>query len=692
MTFRRRVVIEQKQASGELLNSFPVFISLTDEQLRHTTHGGHVRDMAGSDVHFLADDGVSMLPYDIETFDGKAGTLQAWVRLHSVSADADTVFYMVYGGNPPQPPAAPAGVWDNLFVTVLRPEGDATAEDESWHAGAHHFDEQLTAEAWVRGDDERAEVLQALVSKWRPRASFESFAGYDAGETDGLNTTGYFGALFDGRYVYFSPELHPDGGHGVVLRYDTQGDFDNPASYEGYDAGNTAGMETRGYYGGVFDGRYVYFVPRHYEGYNHSRLLRYDTHRGFRDPTSWDAFDFGERQTHQSAAYDGRYIYFCPGYREGRESGLSGRVIRYDTRADFHAQASYGRFDAESVDGLEVGCFDGGAFDGRYVYFVPLANSVVLRYDAQMDFDDEASWQAFDANPLGMGMCVGAVFDGRFLYFVPYDNSTVVRYDTEADFYAPDGWSAYDADSTGGLDTRGYDGGFFDGRYVYFVPFVNDKVFHANWLRYDTQQPFDALDAWEAREVPFVDGVNTVGYNGGAFDGRFFYAAPWRGTWGETMAEWDIHGRISRYDTLGSDGTFSLRYCDYGHNGGLCAAVPGPSFLVNTTRGVLSIAAHRALTPGWHYLAGVYDGESLKLYVDGVLAAQREGRGALQTNDAPIVAGRIENGLGQFRGEIRTIRISNVGRSETWIRAVYQNLIRPEGFCRVGAEEAMEGR
>ena len=43
-----------------------------------------------------------------------------------------------------------------------------------------------------------------------------------------------------------------------------------------------------------------------------------------------------------------------------------------------------------------------------------------------------------------------------------------------------------------------------------------------------------------------------------------------------------FHGKILRYDTLGTNGAFSLRYCDYGHNGGLCAAVPGPSFLVNT--------------------------------------------------------------------------------------------------------------
>ena len=34
-----------------------------------------------------------------------------------------------------------------------------------------------------------------------------------------------------------------------------------PGAWSVYDAGNTGGMNTKGYYGAVFDGRYVYFVP-----------------------------------------------------------------------------------------------------------------------------------------------------------------------------------------------------------------------------------------------------------------------------------------------------------------------------------------------------------------------------------------------------------------------------------------------
>jgi len=151
----------------------------------------------------------------------------------------------------------------------------------------------------------------------------------------------------------------------------------------------------------------------------------------------------------------------------------------------------------------------------------------------------------------------------------------------------------------------------------------------------------------------------TLGYNGGAFDGRYAYTAPWRDGTGLARGELVVHGRIQRYDTLGTNGSFSLRYCDYGHNGGLCAAVPGPSFLVNTVGGPLSVAAHRALKPGRHHLCGTYDGKRIRLVVDGVIVAERDGSGRIQDNGVPVSVGGIQNGLGVFRGGIEKIRISS---------------------------------
>jgi len=552
------------------------------------------------------------------------------------------------------------------------------------------FDHELTVEAWVSGRDDRAEILQALVSKWSPLTTFDAFDAYDAGNTDGLETKAYFGAVFDGRYVYFSPQHNATDSHARVLRYDTQGDFHDPASYAAYDAAGTARLDTRGYYGAVFDGRYVYFVPRQVHstdptgsarrgllGEYHSRILRYDTHLDFKNPEAWDAQDAGEAHSQQGVAFDGTYIYFSPGFagNPANEDTHSSRVIRYNTKADFHAPESWTVFDASGVAGLDTGCFDGGAFDGRHVYFVPLMTGAILRYDTKSDFCDRQSWQAYDGKRKELGMCVGAVYDGRHMYFVPYRNARVVRYRIGGPFDADDGWEMYDANGTGGLDTNGFDGGFFDGRYVYFIPFVSgnrpqgENPIHCNWLRYDTQSAFGDPSSWDSHDAAHTSGLFSNGYNGGAFDGRYCYLAPWRDGTGVPSGTCVVHGYVLRYDTLGSSGSFSLRYCDYGHNGGLCAAVPGPSFTVNTDRGAVSVAAHRALDPGQHHLAGVYDGKKLKLLIDGRLAAERAGTGRIQNNDLPITIGKIYNGLGDFRGTVRKVRISDIARSDAWIRA-----------------------
>ena len=524
----------------------------------------------------------------------------------------------------------------------------------------------LTVSARVEADDGRGEALQALVSQWRPPDEWPGFDAFDAGATGGLPSRGYFGAVCDGRYVYFVPEQHGEAGHpthGVVLRLDTHGDFRDPASYQAYDAGSTDGLETRGYYGGVFDGRHVHFVPRQLDmDRYHSHLLRYDTAGAFDDAASWSASDMGEAHSQQGAAFDGRHIYFCPGFSGDprKEDEPCGRVIRFDTQGEFRSPASCASVDITRFLGPRAACFDGGAFDGRYAYFVPLEGGLAVRHDTTAAFDDPASWEAFDARPLGYRMAVGAVFDGTFLYYCAYGHGRIVRFDTRGDFADPEAWSAHDADPTDGLRATGFDGGFFDGRFVWFQPFFRhvgpgrrDNLFHSIYLRYDATRPFEEPSSWQARDASATGGLHSVGYNGGAFDGRFFYAAPWQqGPRPGRPGEFVTHGIVLRCDTLGGSGSFSLRWCDQGHNGGLNAGAPGPSFLVNTDRGCLRVCGPRPLPAGEHHLVGTYDGEVLRLFADGELIAERQGRGRLVRTDLPVTVGRIQDGAGRFRGRV----------------------------------------
>ena len=540
----------------------------------------------------------------------------------------------------------------------------------------------LTVTAWVRGPAS-GDSLQPLVSRWAPRTSFDAFSAYDAGRTDGLDTRGFYGAIFDGRYIYYCPIRDREDRtsvHGRVLRYDTHRDFKDPQAYSAYDAGTTDGHDTRGFYGAAFDGRYVYFVPRDDGRVHHSRFLRYDTTGEFETPGSWAAHDADHPHSFQGAAYDGRYVYCCPGYSkpEGAPFGdaeESGIVMRLDTQAGFKDPSSYRTFDARNIDRNAV-CFDGAAFDGRYIYFVPLQNNTVLRYDTRGEFAAQASWQVFDGTPLGMGCNVGAVYDGRYLYFVPFGHGNMIRYDTTCAFADQYAWQVHDASTTPDIGPMGYKGGFFDGRYIYYTPFSGPipvgsdrSPYHGILLRYDTAGSFVDPQSWNAHDAGFTDGLHTTAYTAGATDGRYLYAAPWR----SDLDGGHMHGRILRYDTVGTDASFSLRYSDYGHNGGLCAAVPGPSFIVNTTVGPFSVSAHKSLDSGWHYLAGVYDGQSVALYVEGERFATRPARGAIVPNEIDIAIGHIAST--RFQGTISQVRIDIRAHSDEWIRNDCRSLV-----------------
>ncbi len=535
--------------------------------------------------------------------------------------------------------------------------------------------ESLTVEAWIDGESYPAEALQVVASKWRIRESFDRFTAHDASHTSGMDTRGFFGAVFDGRYVYFVPQHDGSSRHGKVLRYDTRAEFHRAESWSAYNAERTSGLVARGYYGAVFDGRYVFFVPRTDGTAMHTRLLRYDTQGPFDSAESWRANDIGIKTSYQSAGFDGRYIYFCPGYNEPPAPHLSSAMLRYDTLGGFSDPASYRTYDATQACGPKAACFDGAVFDGRYVYFAPLEHrGQALRFDTRGGFTEAGSWHSCDAAMIAgkpMGQCVGATFDGRYVYYVPYANGVAVRFDTTcADFAEKGAWSAFDAAAAPGLRARGYDGAIFDGRFVYYIPFWEGadtaRGFHGRVLRYDATREFADPQSWRVAEAGQVDGLQTIGFNAGAFDGRYIYFAPWRAGTDEKGGIIPT-GNVLRYDTTGDDAAFSLRAVDFGHNGGLCAAVPGAAFLVNTTQGVLCARANRPLAPGKHHLVGVYNGRDAGLYLDGLLTADQRGGGRISNSRVGLSIGKLQDGLGVFKGRIGLVRIFREAATAEWV-------------------------
>jgi hypothetical protein len=165
------------------------------------------------------------------------------------------------------------------------------------------------------------------------------------------------------------------------------------------------------------------------------------------------------------------------------------------------------------------------------------------------------------------------------------------------------------------------------------------------------------------------------------------YFAPWREDPDENDArEYTPHGKVLRYDTAG-DASFMLKYVECGHNGGLCASLPGPTFTINTQSGTRSVRANRTLPPGRHHLSGVYDGERATLFIDGTPVASTEASGPIRSSQTPIEIGHLAGGGAPFQGEIEEVRISSTARSDQWIDVTYQNLANPTEFVRMGPEE-----
>jgi hypothetical protein len=399
-------------------------------------------------------------------------------------------------------------------------------------------------------------VSSGIVTRYDTLGSFSQRGSWSTFDTTTLPLPGgrFSGAVYDGRYVTFVPSAISNGAD-VEARYDTTGDFTSPGSWSTFDTLSLpvpdGGAPAQGFHGGVFDGRYVYFVPYKSGAVYDGRVVRYDTfpleggapdadagepdahdaaipdaedsgvdahdagvadaqdsstdahESGAADagpppvPPQWSSFDVATQNASAigffGGVYDGRYVYLVPFYNEGTiNSGYSGWVARYDTTLPFTSIPSWASYDTSQLTGGKSFGFQGGAFDGRYVYFVPSRGTVVTRYDTQGgDFFSSGNWSAYDVSPLigpdasaDTGHFTTAGFDGRYMYFVPSfaGFGGVVRYDTFSTFSSPCAWSEFDF-SQYNAQAQNFAGVVYDGQYLYFVP-VGSVV-----TRFDTKSP-----------------------------------------------------------------------------------------------------------------------------------------------------------------------------------------------------------
>lgn len=166
-------------------------------------------------------------------------------------------------------------------------------------------------------------------------------------------------------------------------------------------------------------------------------------------------------------------------------------------------------FDVTTINPSLKG-YSGVAFDGRYLYYAPLSNTMgvfhgfVIRCNTLNEFQNVDSWESFDITTLNSQACgfVDAFFDGQFVYFIPYHNTQhhglVARYNTRESLDSPDAWSFFDLTQNLDPNCRGFVSGDFDCRYLYLAPYqCSWTQYNGRMVRFDTKSAFDDTNSWK---------------------------------------------------------------------------------------------------------------------------------------------------------------------------------------------------
>ncbi|GEM_PF-809636 len=516
----------------------------------------------------------------------------------------------------------------------------------------------FTAETWINPTNATGKNLfQSYVEKWSTSSTMatSSFATFDM-TTLNANAKGFQSGIFDGRYVYFVPRSTDTSNtaSGLLARYDTQSSFSGSGSYSFFDMATVSPSST-GFKAAVFDGRYVYFVPNATDATLstvNGQITRYDTQSSFSSASSYATFDTSQVNANSkgflAGAFDGRYVYFIPNTLSSTVK--SGQITRYDTQSSFTASASYTFFDMTTVDASARG-FAGAIFDGRYLYLTPLSNgSPIARYDTQSSFSDSSSYGFFHASSINanaMGY-VGGVFDGRYVYFIQDlaisgGGGLLTRYDTQSSFADSSAYTITDLTTINSTLT-GFVGGIFDGRYVYLVPFANSS--NGKTVRYDTLNSFSDTASYSYWDLS--GGSGTIARSDGAvFDGRYIYFVP------DLVAPVTFSGNIIRYDTTGGgNASYALRAMHGGD--GLSSSLPGITVLLNTSVGIYTVSDWQSRSASaWHHVAMTYDGSALNLYVDGLLSKTTTASGSIADSSIALTLGAFNGGSSKtFNGSL----------------------------------------
>ena len=485
-------------------------------------------------------------------------------------------------------------------------------------------------------------------------------------------TGGFQGGASDGRYLYF-PSKRKNDQNNAILRYDTDGAFDDDSSWTLFDQFDTLDTEPDGFSGASFDGHYVYFIPLSFqEGYE-NKILRYNISEPFGDISSWEAYAPGndiagiELKYFSGSIFDGTHLYLIP-LRRGGE----GSFLRYDTRLPFAEDNSWSNFNPETLF-ENLGQFAGVVFDGQYFYAVPHCpipdwDCTVIQYDtSSQDFTNSEAWKNFPIPQIGDDLYSysGGAFDGRFVYFTPNKgtdyHSNLLQYDTTMEFSDTLAWDLFNFGEASGRDLAGFFGATFDGRFLDLIPHRNDD---GKILRYDVLADFKSATSYTSLDLAQLFGSenpNAAGYFNAVLSRGYSYLVPYK-------AE-NYHAQMARLNRKEPGMSFRLSYSQVSQSGADAGGPFGPaiSIHVDDSRGgtiVHTVSSNKFLEPlSWYNITATYTAENLSLYIDGELENSRPVSGDIVNSGSDLMLGGLTTGQAFFAGSLDEVLLYRVGLS-----------------------------
>jgi hypothetical protein len=219
------------------------------------------------------------------------------------------------------------------------------------------------------------------------------------------NGKGFVGsAANDGRYLYFPPYTTAENvGSGLIVRYDTQGVFDNAGSWSSFDL-TTIDSSWKGYASAGYHpiSKKVYFIPLHFNTTVHGCFASFDTQLPFNQAASFELKYLPTLNNNWLGYNDheivGNYLYMFAHYAAGFAVG--GYCLKYDVTKSMQLVGSYETFNTLTLEssGARAGGWMKSRYDNyRYIYATQDTYlnqyGYLLRLDTWGDFTNATSWK-----------------------------------------------------------------------------------------------------------------------------------------------------------------------------------------------------------------------------------------------------------------------------------------------------------